>query len=101
MTGPLLTLQRLGAGYGALRVVWDVTLEVAPGEWAVLVGASGAGKTTLVRTIAGLNRVQSGRVWFAGRDISGMPAHRRVRAGLAMIPEGRRLFAGMTVVENL
>ena len=101
MTEPLLGLRGLGAGYGALRVVWDVTLEVATREWAVLVGASGAGKTTLVRTIAGLNPAQTGSVSFAGRDITFMPAHRRVREGLAMIPEGRRLFGGMTVAENL
>jgi branched-chain amino acid transport system ATP-binding protein len=101
MTARLLALQGVCAGYGALRVVWDVTLEVAAGKWAVLVGASGAGKTTLVRTIAGLITLQSGSVCFDGRNISNMPAHRRVHAGLAMIPEGRRLFGGMTVAENL
>ena len=101
MTTPLLELRNVGAGYGALRVVWDVTLQVAVGEWAVLVGASGAGKTTLVRTIAGLNPPQTGTIWFDGREITGAPAHRRVRNGLAMIPEGRRLFGGMTVAENL
>jgi branched-chain amino acid transport system ATP-binding protein len=101
MTEPLLKLQQLGAGYGALRVVWDVTLQVKVGEWAVLVGASGAGKTTLVRAIAGLNPAQTGTLRFDGTDITDMPAHRRVRAGLAMIPEGRRLFGGMTVSDNL
>jgi branched-chain amino acid transport system ATP-binding protein len=77
MTEPLLKLYQLGAGYGALRVVWDVTLQIQAGEWAVLVGASGAGKTTLVRAIAGLNPAQTGTLRFDGTDITAMPAHRR------------------------
>ena len=98
---PLLDLRGLGGGWGALQVVWDVDLQLFPGNWAVLVGASGAGKTTLVRMIAGLNPAQTGTLQFEARDITDMPAHQRVRAGLAMIPEGRRLFGGMTIYENL
>src|ERR1051325_6002964 len=101
MTEPLLKLYQLGAGYGALRVVWDVTLQIQAGGWAVLVGASGGGQRTLGRTIAGLNPAQTGTLRFDGTDITAMPAHRRARAGLAMIPEGRRLFGGMTVNDNL
>jgi len=101
MTGHLLDLDQVDAGYGALRVVWDVSIQILAGEWVVLVGASGAGKTTLVRTIAGLIWPQAGTVRFDGRDISRLPAHLRVRAGLAMIPEGRRLFGGMSVGDNL
>jgi branched-chain amino acid transport system ATP-binding protein len=101
MSVPLLHLRHFSAGYGSLRVVRDVALEILPCEWAVLVGASGAGKTTLVRAVAGLNPAQTGTVQFEARDITDMPAHQRVRAGLAMIPEGRRLFGGMTVYENL
>lgn len=101
MTAPLLELRGLGAGYGLLQVVWDVRLHVLPDEWVALVGASGAGKTTLVRAIAGLNPPLLGSVRFDGEDITHLPAHQRVRAGLAMIPEGRRLFTGMTVRENL
>ncbi len=101
MTAPLLDLRGLGAGYGALQVVWDVDLQVLPGEWLALVGASGAGKTTLVRTVAGLNPPLSGSVRFDGDDITHRPPHQRVRIGLAMIPEGRRLFTGMTIRENL
>jgi branched-chain amino acid transport system ATP-binding protein len=101
MTAPLLEVQQLCAGYGSLRIVWDASLEVREAEWVVLVGASGSGKTTLLRTIAGLLPVQAGQVHFAGRDITGVPAHQRIRAGLALAPEGRRLFSGMTVAENL
>jgi branched-chain amino acid transport system ATP-binding protein len=101
MSAPLLELRGLGTGYGALQVVWDVDLQVLPGEWLALVGASGAGKTTLVRAVAGLNPPLSGSVRFDGMDITRLAVHQRVRRGLAMIPEGRRLFTGMTVRENL
>ena len=101
MSAPLLELRGLGAGYGALQVVWDVDLQVFPGEWLALVGASGAGKTTLVRAVAGLNPPLSGSVRFDGMEISRLAVHQRVRQGLAMAPEGRRLFTGMTVRENL
>jgi len=101
VSAPLLELRGLGAGYGALQVVWDVDLQVFPGEWLALVGASGAGKTTLVRAVAGLNPPLSGSVRFDGMEISRLAVHQRVRQGLAMAPEGRRLFTGMTVRENL
>jgi len=105
MTALLLSLERLGAGYGAghkaLQVVWDVDLGLHAGEWVALVGASGAGKSALVRTIAGLNRPFSGAVRFSGRDLASVPAHARVRLGLAAVLEGRRLFTGMSVRENL
>ena len=98
---PLLSLRGVGAGYRDLQVVWGVDLDVAAGEWAALVGASGAGKTALVRTIAGLNRPFAGELRFAENDLRDVPAYRRVRLGLATVPEGRRLFAGMTVYDNL
>jgi ABC-type branched-subunit amino acid transport system ATPase component len=98
---PLLSLRGVGAGYRRLQVVWEVDLDLDPGEWVALVGASGAGKTALVRTIAGLNPPLGGEIRFAGEDIGRAPAHRRVRLGLATVPEGRRLFSGMTVRENL
>jgi branched-chain amino acid transport system ATP-binding protein len=98
---PLLAVEGLGAGYQALQVVWEVTLYLEPGEWLALVGASGAGKTALVRAIAGLNPPLGGTVRFAGRDVARLPAHSRVRLGLATVQEGRRLFSGMTVQENL
>jgi len=101
MPPPLLALEGLGAGYKALQVVWGIDLHLDGGEWVAMVGASGAGKTALVRTIAGLNPPLSGRLWFAGRDLTQVPAHYRVRLGLASVPEGRRLFTGMSVRENL
>ena len=78
-----------------------VSLAVAAGETLALVGANGAGKTTLLRGIAGAHRPSGGRVVFDGADVTPLPAHLRVRRGIALVPEGRRLFAGMTVEENL
>lgn len=98
---PLLALEGLGAGYATLQVVWDIDLHLDDGEWVAMVGASGAGKTALVRTIAGLNPPLSGSLRFAGYDLAAVPAHQRVRLGLASVPEGRHLFTGMSVRENL
>jgi branched-chain amino acid transport system ATP-binding protein len=78
-----------------------VDLSVAPGEIVTLIGANGAGKTTLMMTICGDPRARSGKITFAGRDITGMPTHELVRLGLAHAPEGRRIFPRMTVFENL
>jgi len=88
-------------GYGAAPAIWDVSLEVGEGELAVVVGPNGAGKTTLINTIAGLHRMESGRLVFSGKNISNLPAHRFCDQGIALVPEGRRLFTGMTVRENL
>jgi branched-chain amino acid transport system ATP-binding protein len=101
MPPPLLALDNLGAGYGTLQVVWGIDLRLDPGEWVALVGASGAGKTALVRTVAGLNPPLAGVLRLAGRDLAAVPAHERVRLGLSAVLEGRRLFNGMTVRENL
>ena len=97
----LLAVENVDARHGLLQAVRDVSLALAEGETLALVGANGAGKTTLLRTIAGAHRPVSGRVLFEGRDITGAPAHKRVRAGIALVPEGRRLFANLTVEENL
>ena len=78
-----------------------MSLHVEQGETVALVGANGAGKTTLLRAIAGAHRLHSGRVRFDGADITAVPAHRRVRQGIALVPEGRRLFPELTVEENL
>ena len=74
---------------------------MAEGEILALVGANGAGKTTLLRTVAGVHRPASGRIMFDGRDVTALRAHQRVALGIALVPEGRRLFAGLTVEENL
>jgi branched-chain amino acid transport system ATP-binding protein len=97
----LLGVEQLDARHGLLQAVRGVTFEVAAGETLALVGANGAGKTTLLRTIAGAHKPAAGRILFDGADATAVPAYARLRAGIALVPEGRRLFAGMTVKENL
>jgi branched-chain amino acid transport system ATP-binding protein len=97
----LLELDSLEARHGLLTAVRGVSLAVADGETLALVGANGAGKTTLLRAIAGAHRPAGGRIRFAGADITSVPAHRRVHMGIALVPEGRRLFPALTVEENL
>lgn len=97
----LLSIQSLEARHGLLAAVQGISLEIEQGETLALVGANGAGKTTLLRTLAGVHPVASGRIVFDGVDVSAMPAHRRAAAGLALVPEGRKLFPAMTVEENL
>jgi len=97
----LLAVEALDARHGLLQAVRQVSFEVAEAETLALVGANGAGKTTLLRTIAGAHRPAGGRVLFDGNDITRLPAHRRVRLGIALVPEGRRLFPNLTVEENL
>jgi branched-chain amino acid transport system ATP-binding protein len=97
----LLRVENLDARHGLLHAVRGVSLEIAEGETVAVVGANGAGKTTLLRTIAGAHRPSSGRVLFDGSDVTRMPAHRRAQLGIALVPEGRRLFPDMTVEENL
>lgn len=98
---PILSVESLEARHGLLQAVRGVSLSVEEGETLALVGANGAGKTTLLRTIAGAHRASAGRMVFDGADITALPAHRRVPLGIALVPEGRRLFTGMTVEENL
>ena len=98
---PLLAVEGLDAGYGDVQVLWGISLGVARGEAVALVGSNGAGKTTLLRTISGMLPARGGRVLFAGRDITSLPPDRRVALGLAHVPEGRQVFAGMSVRENL
>jgi branched-chain amino acid transport system ATP-binding protein len=96
-----LEVRHLSAGYERLEVVRDVDLTVGDGEWIALVGAVGAGKSTLMRAVAGALPALRGRILLDGVDVSALPAHERVAGGLSLVPEGRRLFAGMTVAENL
>jgi branched-chain amino acid transport system ATP-binding protein len=97
----ILVIESLVARHGLLPAVREVSLSVDSGEVLALVGANGAGKSTLLRTVAGAHPVQAGRILFAGVDITGLPAHRRVADGLVLVPEGRRLFPDLTVEENL
>lgn len=101
MSDPLLKLENVTSGYGAILAVRDVSLEVAAGEVVALLGANGAGKSTLLMTIAGLVSAGSGAITFAGQRIDRMPPERILRAGIALTPEGRRVFAKMSVGDNL
>jgi len=96
-----LAVHGLNLHHGLLRAVRDLSLNVGSGEVVALVGANGAGKTTLLRAIAGAHRPSGGTISLDGRDITHVPGHRRVGMGIALVPEGRRLFAQMTVEENL
>jgi branched-chain amino acid transport system ATP-binding protein len=97
----MLEVAGLGAGYGAVQVLWEVDLEVREREIVALVGSNGAGKTTLLRAISGMIASMDGDVRFDGRSLLGLAPEDVVRAGIAHVPEGRRLFAGLTVRENL
>jgi branched-chain amino acid transport system ATP-binding protein len=97
----MLDAARLQASYGAAPALWDVSVQVARGELVCVVGPNGAGKSTLINVIAGLHRARGGRLAFDGEDVTHLPSHRFCARGIAIVPEGRRLFTGMTVQENL
>ncbi len=97
----MLRLLDLDVAYGAARALWGVSLEVRAGELLSVVGPNSAGKTTLINTIAGMLPAQGGRIELEGRDITRLPPHRFCAEGIALVPEGRRLFGAMTVLENL
>jgi branched-chain amino acid transport system ATP-binding protein len=101
MSGPLLAVDRLVAGYGASIVLDEVSLELAPHSSLALLGRNGAGKTTLVATLMGLTRVRRGAIVFDGMDVTGWRPHRRARAGMGWVPQERDVFTGLTVTENL
>jgi len=98
---PLLKVEHVSVSYGHVNALKDASLEVYPGEICVLIGANGAGKTTLLESILGINTPTSGSILFDGNEIGGVPADRNVRAGLCLVPEGRGVFASMTVLDNL
>lgn len=98
---PLLELKDVSVSYGRIEAVRHITLSVDEGELVTLIGANGAGKTTTMRAISGIRPLATGSIWFEGNDITRMKAHDRVTAGIIQSPEGRGIFPGMTVVENL
>ena len=97
----MLALESVNVFYGAIHALREVSITVRQGEVVTLIGANGAGKSTTLRAITGLELPRSGRVMFEGQDITAMPAHLRVALGISMAPEGRGIFANLTVAENL
>jgi branched-chain amino acid transport system ATP-binding protein len=97
----MLTLENISVSYGAIRALKGVSMRVEQGEVVTLIGANGAGKTTTLRTITGLLSPTEGRILFEGEEISGRPTHKLVARGISMSPEGRGVFANLTVRENL
>ena len=97
----MLRLEQVHTYYGAVEALAGVSIEVNQGEIVTLIGSNGAGKTTLMMTVCGAPRATRGRVIFEGRDITALPTHQIMRQGLAISPEGRRVFPSLTVVENL
>jgi branched-chain amino acid transport system ATP-binding protein len=97
----LLRIDNLDVRHGLLQAVRRVSFDVARGDVLALVGANGAGKTTLLRALAGAHLPHAGRIHFRDADVTAMPDHKRVKLGIALVPEGRQLFAEMTVAENL
>ncbi len=97
----MLEVKNLTVNYGAITALQGISLEVRPGDIVTLIGANGAGKTTALRTISGLLRAQSGGVSYEGRNITNLPPHQIVKLGISHVPEGRMVFANLTVLENL
>jgi branched-chain amino acid transport system ATP-binding protein len=98
---PLLAVEAVRAGYGNIEVLHDVSIELAAGTLCAIVGANGAGKTTLLMALAGILPTRGGQVRFDGAEITRLASHDRVRRGLVLVPEGRRMLPGMSVEENL
>jgi branched-chain amino acid transport system ATP-binding protein len=97
----MLTLENVSVNYGAIEALTDINMHIEQGEVVTLIGANGAGKTTTLRTITGLLEPKEGRVTYEGKQISGEPTHKLVPMGIAMSPEGRGVFANLSVRENL
>ena len=100
-TDVLLSVEGLEAGYGEVQVLWGLSLKARRGELTAIVGANGAGKTTTLRAVAGTLTPWGGRVMLDGEDVTRVPSHAKAARGLALVPEGRQLFAAMSVAENL
>jgi branched-chain amino acid transport system ATP-binding protein len=101
MSTPILETKALSVSYGPAKALFDVSIDVDDGQVVAVLGANGAGKSSLARAVAGLVAPASGRVLLAGKDITGRPAHAVARLGLSYVPEGRGIFPGLSVIDNL
>ena len=99
--GEMLSVKNINVFYGSIQALRDISFHVNEGEIVTLIGANGAGKTTTMHAISGLLKVQSGEIDYCGQNISKMEAHKIIRLGLAQVPEGHRVFSGLTVMQNL
>lgn len=97
----MLEVKNLKAGYGEIVILWDIDLKVDKGTITAVLGSNGMGKTTLLKCITGLQKIISGEIILEGKNITHIPSHKRVELGLALVPEGRRIFPDMSVYENL
>jgi len=97
----MLEVKNLGVNYGAINALQEVSLTVRRGDIVTLIGSNGAGKTTTLKTISGLLKARSGEILFEGRDVANLPPHEIVKLGISQVPEGRMVFANLTVLENL
>ena len=97
----MLKIENLVSSYGVIKALKGISIEVAEGELVTLVGANGAGKSTLLKSIIGQVHIESGAIRFCGKSLIGKPSHEIIEMGIALVPEGRRIFADMTVVENM
>ena len=97
----MLKVDRISVFYGQIQALWDVSIEVELGEIVAIIGANGAGKTSLIKTVMGINKPASGSIWFNDMNITKEPTHSIVKNGVTCIPEGRRVFPKLTVRENL
>ena len=101
MTEPILQIQDMHVAYGGIRAVKGIALDIAPGELVALIGSNGAGKTTTLKTLAGLLKPTSGHIYYDGKNLNEIAAHQRVAQGIALVPEGRGIFARLSISENL
>jgi branched-chain amino acid transport system ATP-binding protein len=97
----ILEIKDISSGYGEVQILWGANIVLDEGKLTSLVGANGAGKTTMLRTVMGLLKPWGGQIFFEGEDVSSLPAHQKAELGLVLVPEGRQLFTEMSVLENL